>query len=216
VKSDKWFQVLTFQIPAIYPITDARMSGLSHAEQVRRMIEGGATFIQLRDKDVAPREFHKAAAEVIEIARPRGVRIIINDRVDIALVLKADGVHLGQEDMPPEAARSILGDRAIIGFSTHSLEQVRAALKLPIDYVAFGPIFPTRTKTNADGVVGLEGLRQVRHIAGNLPLVAIGGITGENVRSVIDAGANLAAVIGAIVSDPDGITSRMKRLLLAT
>ncbi|MFL6284963.1 MAG: thiamine phosphate synthase, partial [Pyrinomonadaceae bacterium] len=134
--------------------------------------------------------------------------LIINDRADIALALGADGVHLGQDDMPPEAARSLLGGGAVVGFSTHGVEQAIAAARLPVDYIAVGPIFKTASKENPDPVVGLEGLRRVREAVGRLPLVAIGGVTRENVPSVLDAGADSVAVISALLNheDPSEIT----------
>lgn len=177
------------------------------------MIRGGATLIQLREKDVSPADFYQAAEAVMRVARDRGVRIIINDRVDVALAVKADGVHLGQDDLPPGAARAILGDGAIVGFSTHTLEQVAAAIKLSIDYIAFGPIFETNTKQNPDSVVGLNGLKRVRDAIGDFPMVAIGGINRENLCSVFDAGADSVAMIGAIVSDHAAIEQRMTDLL---
>lgn len=197
-------------LPRIYPITDVGISGLSHSEQVEKLIAGGAGFIQLRDKQSSSREFFTEAERAILAARQHGVRVVINDRVDIALTLRSDGVHLGQDDLPPEKAREILGERAIIGLSTHSSEQVRAALKLPIDYIAFGPIFPTRSKKRADDLVGLAGLSHVRDIAGHMPLVAIGGINAENLSSVFAAGADSAAIIGAIISDAASIEARMR------
>ncbi len=206
-------RTLNFELPPIYPITDARISGISHAQQVERLIAGGAKLIQLREKHVSSREFCEAAAEAIKVAKMHGVRIIINDRVDIALALNADGVHLGQDDMPPGSARAILGENAIIGFSTHLLEQARAAMKLPVDYIAFGPIFPTKTKEEPDDIVGIENLHKVRDLVGDLPLVAIGGITEDNLLSVFDAGADSAAMIGAIVADPSKIESRMRELI---
>ena len=200
---------MDLKLPRIYPITDVRISGISQAGQVERLIAGGAEVIQLREKYASSGEFYASAKQALEIARKSGVRIIINNRVDIALALKADGMHLGQDDMPPEKAREILGDEAIIGFSTHSIEQVHNALDLPIDYVAIGPIFQTRTKENPYAVVGLAGLRAVRGMAGNIPLVAIGGINTGNLRSVFDAGADSAAMIGAILSDPANIKERI-------
>ncbi len=203
-------EILNFKLPRIYPITNARISGVSHAEQVEKLIAGGAELIQLREKNASPRDFYEAADRAINIARPLGVKIIINDRVDIALALKADGVHLGQDDMPPERARSILGDNAIIGFSTHSIEQARSAMSLPVDYIAFGPIFRTQTKENPDEVVGLKGLRDVRNAIGSLPLVAIGGINESNLQSVFETRADSAAMIGAILFDPAKIEHRMR------
>src|ERR1700750_1762555 len=120
---------MSFELPKLYPITDRRLSGLSHAEQAARLIEGGAALIQLREKHLSPREFYVEAEAALKIARARGVKLIINDRADIALALGADGVHLGQDDMPPEAARALLGEGAVIGFSTHSAEQAIAAAR---------------------------------------------------------------------------------------
>ena len=191
---------MPINLPKLYPITDSRLSGLSHAEQVRQLSAGGATFIQLREKHLAPREFYREAEEALLIARSSGVRLIINDRVDIALALKADGVHLGQDDLPPAAARELLGEQAIIGLSTHNIEQAREAARLPVDYIAIGPIFETKSKENPDAVVGLEGLRRVRQAVGEIPLVAIGGIKRENILETLRAGADAVAVISLLLA----------------
>ncbi len=204
---------MNLTIPKIYPITDAQISKLSHAAQVEKLIDGGATFIQLREKYVAPKDFYEAAKAALEIARRCGVKIIINDRVDIALALKADGVHLGQDDLPPASARKILGDKAIIGFSTHNFAQAVEAVKMPIDYLAIGPIFATTTKENPDAVVGIEGLKKIRQSIGEFPLVAIGGINFENYRKVLEAGADSVAVISNLISDPNKITEKMQNFL---
>ena len=202
-----------FPAVKVYPITDVRLTGLSHPEQVALLIAGGATLIQLREKHLSPREFFPQAQAAIEVARRHRVKIIINDRVDIALALKADGVHLGQEDMPPQAARAILGAEALIGFSTHNPAQANSARTLPIDYLAIGPIFATSSKSNRDPVVGLAGLEQVRNAVGNLPVVAIGGITVENLPTVLEAGATCAAVISAVLADPLKIATSTKQLI---
>lgn len=204
---------MRLDLPKVYPITDTRLSGLSHAQQVARLIEGGATLIQLRDKHAAPREFYREAAEALQIARNHNVKLIINDRVDIALALKADGVHLGQTDLPVEAARSLLGKDAIIGFSTHNAEQAKLATAMPVDYVAFGPVFQTSTKQNPDPVAGSFALQEVRAIVGSLPLVAIGGITHENAIEVLKAGADAVAVIGALIADPTRIEENLSKML---
>jgi thiamine-phosphate pyrophosphorylase len=204
---------LRINLPKIYPITDRRLSGLSHAEQVRRLGAGGATFVQLREKHLSPREFHREAEDALRVARGLGVRLIVNDRVDIALALGADGVHLGQDDLPPAAARELLGGPAVIGFSTHNEEQAREAARLPVDYLAIGPIFQTSSKENPDPVVGLEGLRRVRRIVGQIPLVAIGGIHPENVREVFAAGADSVAVISLLLAgNPDEIERRTREI----
>ena len=207
---------MSVKLPRIYPITDTRLSGLSHAEQVTRLIAGGATLIQLRDKHAAPREFYHQATNALNISREHGVRLIVNDRVDIALALKADGVHLGQTDMPVEAARDLLGQTAIVGISTHNLAQARLAIRLPIDYIAFGPIFRTASKENPDHIVGLSRLDEVRSIVGELPLVAIGGIDFANARKTLEAGADALAIISALVAEPTQIKENMHRMMLAT
>lgn len=178
----------------LYPITDTELSRLSHLEQVRQLASGGATLVQLRDKYASPREFFESAREAVNLARSLGVRIIINDRVDIAIAAGADGVHLGQDDFPPEKARELLGPNKIIGYSTHTLKQALEADLLPVDYIAIGPVFSTSTKENPDPVIGLEGVRQVKDGISK-PLVAIGGITLSNAQSVIRAGADSLAVI---------------------
>ena len=207
---------MSLDLPKVYPITDTRLSGLSHAQQVARLIEGGATLIQLREKHAAPREFYREAAAALQVAHDNNARLIINDRVDIALALRADGVHLGQTDLPVEAARSLLGKNAIIGFSTHNAEQAKLATALPIDYVAFGPVFPTSSKQNPDPVAGLLALREVRAIVGSLPLVAIGGITFGNALEVLKAGADVVAVIGALITDSTRIRENLSKLLVLT
>lgn len=207
------FDARRFRLPRIYPITDVRISGLSHAEQVERFICGGATLVQLREKNASPREFYGSAKDSLELAKRNGVPLVINDRVDIAMALKADGVHLGQDDLPPEKARAILGRDAIIGFSTHSVGQAIAAARQLVDYIAIGPIFATRTKTDPDDVVGLAGLRAVRAAIGDLPLVAIGGIDMDNVWSIFEAGADSAAIIGALLSQPARIEAQMKEFI---
>ena len=203
---------LRFDLPTIYPITDTRVSGLSHLEQVRLLVEGGSRFVQLREKRATPREFYAAAVECVEFARPLGVKILINDRVDIALVTGADGVHLGQDDMPPDAARRVLGPEAIIGYSTHSTQQAIAAAAMPVDYVAIGPVFETSTKENPDPMVGLDGVAAVKSAIGQMPLVAIGGITRANLADVIGAGASSVAMISGVLADPEGIAAAMRRL----
>ena len=206
---------MLIELPKLYPITDRRLSGLTHAEQVARLCEGGARVVQLREKHLLPREFSAEAAEALRVARLFGAKLIINDHADVALVVGADGVHLGQEDIPPQAARLVLGEGRIVGFSTHSVEQAIAAVQLPVDYVAIGPVFDTSSKENPDPVVGLEGVRRVRAAIGTLPLVAIGGVTLESAPSVLEAGADSVAVIGALLntSDPAEITRRTRDFL---
>lgn len=190
----------SFRLPRIYPITDTQISGLSHAEQVAIFAERGATVVQIREKRATALEFYEHARASIAIAAERGVQLIINDRVDIALAAGATGVHLGQDDLPPEAARHLLGENAVIGCSTHSVAQALEAARMPIDYLAIGPIFTTSTKENPDLVVGLDGLRAVKAVIGSLPLVAIGGIKPVNTAEVFAAGADSVAMISGLWS----------------
>jgi thiamine-phosphate pyrophosphorylase len=207
---------LKITLPKIYPITDRELSGLSHAEQVEQFAAAGATLIQIRDKKASSRELLEDVSRSVEIAHRHGVILIVNDRVDIAMMTVADGVHLGQDDLPPAAARQLLGDKAIIGFSTHSLEQVGKAMAEGIaDYIAFGPIFATLTKSDHDPIVGLQQLAEIREHIGDLPLVAIGGIGLDNIAGVIEAGANSAAMISEFYQQNESINNRFRTLTAA-
>lgn len=203
---------MKFALPEIYPITDTTISGLSHLEQVKKFAEGGAQFIQLRDKYFSPREFYASAQAVMEFAKPRGIKVIVNDRVDIALAVAADGVHLGQDDLLVANARKLLGERAIIGFSTHSLAQAISASLLPADYIAIGPVFSTQTKEDPDPVIGLETVKAVRREIGNMPVVAIGGIDRRTYLSVLEAGATSVAIIADLLKDREEIAASFRLL----
>ena len=205
---------MRIQLPTIYPITDVRISSLTHTQQVKRLIDGGATLIQLRDKTSSARAFYDDAVHALRIARSARASIIINDRVDVALALGADGVHLGQTDLPVPVARQLLGRNTIIGYSTHDLEQVRIALDLPIDYLAFGPVFQTRSKQNPDPTVGLETLSNVKSLAGAMPVVAIGGIDRSTVQNVLETGVDAVAIISDILSAPERIAENMHDFML--
>ena len=204
---------MRFRLPRVYPLTDVQLSGLSHAEQVRLLSLGGAGLIQLREKRLPALHFYEHAKAAVAVAKETGAQVIINDRVDVALAAVAHGVHLGQDDMPPEEARRLLGEEAIIGYSTHNIEQAQQALTLPIDYIAIGPIFETSTKSDTSPTLGLAGLRAVREVVGNVALVAIGGISHTNAGEVIEAGADSVAVISALLSDPPRITDSTRALL---
>lgn len=201
------------RIPIVYPLTDKALCGLSHAEQVRRLAAGGATFVQLREKNLPTRDFYTEAEAALKVARELDVKLLINDRVDIALALKADGVHLGQEDLSPEAARQLLGPEAIIGISTHNLSQAVEAAKSTADYVAFGPIFSTHTKSDTSPVVGLNSLSKIREVISGKPLVAIGGVDHSNAADVLGHGADSLAVISCLLAHPDAISERTSQLL---
>lgn len=208
-------------VPVFYPIIE--FSFFASAEDplgkmlafAEELLSGGSMLIQYRDKASAPGLFLSHARELRRITRDRAT-LIINDRADLALACDADGVHLGQDDLSPEAARRIFTaagrEKMIIGFSTHNLDQVRHADAMAIDYVAVGPVFATSSKANPDPVIGLEGVRQAR-AATKKPLVAIGGITRENCRKVRQAGADSVAVISDLFESPGKAVADFLRLL---
>jgi thiamine-phosphate pyrophosphorylase len=190
-------------LPRLYAIIDpAQSGGRSPVEVAADLLAGGVRLIQLRDKHASSGELYQIAHALRECVQNTGGTLIVNDRADVAVAVGADGVHLGQDDLPMESARAILGSSKLIGFSTHVLEQVREADQSSADYIAFGPIFPTASKVNPDKVVGLGGLREARKVT-RKPLVAIGGITLENARAVIEAGADSVVVIRALLGAPD-------------
>ncbi len=201
----------------LYPIADpAGRPGRSHVALVEAMVSAGIRFLQLRVKHESTRAFIDIARAAKAVTDRAGAALIINDRADIARLVDAAGVHLGQDDLPPRVAREILGPAKLIGFSTHSPTQIEAAVRAGgIDYVAFGPIFPTRSKENPDPVQGLETLREVRRLC-PLPLAAIGGITAANLLDVLQT-ADAVAVISAITDadDPEEATRRLLRLARA-
>lgn len=204
---------MRISLPQFYAITDRVLSGLSHFEQVRRLIDGGATLIQLREKELLPGEWIDDARRAADYCKAHGVSLMVNDRVDLAMVVAADGVHLGQTDIPIDAARELLGHERIIGLSTHTLSQASMAISQDVDYIAFGPVLPTTTKVDPDAVVGIDLLSKVCKIAATIPVVAIGGITRRNAISVIRAGASSVAVISDIISEPTDISARTSELI---
>src|SRR5574341_1606069 len=184
-------------------ITDARLaSGADHVRIAESALRGGADMIQLRDKAGDLRDLLRQAQAIQTLCRAHGALFIVNDRVDLALAAEADGAHVGQEDLPAEAARRLLGPGRILGVSTHDLDQVRAAEMAGADYIGFGPMFPTGTKSTGYEPRGLEALREVRS-ATRLPILAIGGISLANIEGVIRAGATAPAMISAVVAAPD-------------
>jgi thiamine-phosphate pyrophosphorylase len=189
--------------PFLYPIVDvAALGERAVGSVVAALAAGGAKVVQFRAKGLSDRRFLDLAAEALAAARAGGAALIVNDRPDVALILGADGVHLGQDDLDPRAVRPLLPPGALLGVSTHNLEQVERAAGAPVDYLAIGPVFPTRSKAAPDPVVGLEMVRKARALVTG-SLVAIGGITEENARSVVDAGADGVAVISALLSQAD-------------
>jgi len=205
-------------LPKLYAIVDVACfaaplrTTAAIVDYAKDLAAGGATLIQYRNKVGTTREMLSDARELRRVLG-NGVRLIMNDRADICIAAGFQGVHVGQDDISPEGARVVIGPERILGVSTHNLEQLQAADAGPADYIAFGPIFATGSKRNPDAVVGLEGLRAARS-ATKKPLVAIGGITRANARSVIDAGADSVAVIADLLSSPAKVAEEFSRLLV--
>jgi thiamine-phosphate pyrophosphorylase len=176
-------------------------------DQARAACEGGAAVVQLRCKHATDGEALALAHEMRAITRDAGCRFIVNDRFDVALLCEADGVHLGQDDVPPARLPAAARERLLIGRSTHSDLQARAALREPIDYVAYGPVFGTASKASPWSARGLDALRTIASAVGDLPLVAIGGVDVHNVSAVREAGAEAAAVISAVADAPDPVAA---------
>jgi thiamine-phosphate pyrophosphorylase len=190
------------RFPRFYALLDpALRPELPLAELARLLAGAGVRLVQLRAKQASSREL-LAMTEELQDRLPVSCSLIVDDRADVAALAGDAGVHLGQDDLPPAAAREILGPGALIGLSTHNEDQVRAAASAPVDYLAFGPIFATVSKEKPDPVVGLDGLRRVRSLT-EKPLVAIGGITPEKVAQVIAAGADSVAVISGWLASDD-------------
>jgi thiamine-phosphate pyrophosphorylase len=176
-----------------------------------QLAEAGIGLVQLRAKKSSTREFYQEAIRLVALARTRGTRLIINDRADIAWLTGADGVHLGQDDLPPDMVREWLGTDKVIGLSTHNLEQVRAGLRTSADYLAIGPAYPTLTKENPDPVVATAELTAIRKLVPK-PLVAIGGITAENAGALFEMGIDSVAVIGDLLKARD-VPARVRQYL---
>lgn len=186
--------------PSLYLVTDRCLAGnRSLAWIVDQAIQGGVTMVQLREKETTTRNFLAQAQALIGLLRPQGIPLIINDRVDIALAVDADGVHVGQTDMPWRALRKLLGPEKIIGLSIENEEQAREANQMEIDYIGLSPIFSTSTKTDTAPPLGLVGIQKIRAISRH-PIVAIGGISLNNASAVIEAGADGIAVVSAIIA----------------
>jgi thiamine-phosphate pyrophosphorylase len=180
--------------PALYAILDSTILNDSLPAVAVRLATGGVTLFQLRHKGVAARRAFLEAAEILPRLAPHHVWIIVNDRPDIAALLGAGGVHVGQGDLLPDDARRIVGPTSWVGVSTHNLQQLRAAAASSADYIAVGPVFPTSTKENPDPVVGIDFVRAARRET-TKPLVGIGGITVDSAADVFRAGADSVAVI---------------------
>jgi thiamine-phosphate pyrophosphorylase len=194
--------VTRLALPPLYAIVDPLDTGRSPEELAHAMLRGGARILQLRLKAASSRDLLAAARALRGLTRDAGALLIVNDRADIARAADADGVHLGQDDLPPAAARAILGSRSLVGVSTHDVAQARAAAAAGADYLGVGPVFTTSTKPDALAARGIALVRAVRE-AVTVPLVAIGGITPDAAAGVRAAGADAVAMIGALVRAGD-------------
>lgn len=193
----------------MYLITDTAASGLTNIETVRLAISAGIKTIQLREKLLSKKDIHKEALTIRSLTLRYGVTFIVNDHIDIALAVDADGVHLGQDDMPLKEARKIVGRRMIIGVSTHSIKQALDAEAGGADYIGLGPIFKTATK-DAGKPKGIALLKKISEQI-NIPIAAIGGITHDNAREVLNSGTDAIAVASGILSGD--IKKNVKRFL---
>ncbi len=185
---------------SIYLVTDRMLSrGRELVDVVLAAVRGGVTVVQLREKDASARETLELGRALLARLRPLGVPLLVNDRVDLALALGADGVHVGQSDLPPEVARRLLGPEALVGLSITGPEDLSTLDPAVVDYAGVGPIFPTASKADATPALGLEGFARLRRQL-PVPVVAIGGITPANASAVIAAGADGVSVVSAICS----------------
>jgi thiamine-phosphate pyrophosphorylase len=200
---------------AIVDVDVAARAGWSPADLARAYLDGGAQLLQIRAKNLASGTLLTLCEDVVRAASPYHASIIVNDRADIAVLAKAAGVHVGQEDLAPVDARRLLGPQAIVGFSTHTVAQIEAARHEPISYLAVGPVFGTRTKDTGYSAVGLDLVVTAARLAAPRPVVAIGGITLDTAASVIQAGAASVAVIGDLLAadNPQGrVAAYLQRL----
>jgi thiamine-phosphate pyrophosphorylase len=196
------------RLPRLYAIADASFG--NPAVIASALFDGGARLVQIRNKDASAKELLTQVQAALSAAPP-GARVLVNDRVDVALVAHADGVHVGQEDLPPVCSRNILGEESVIGLSTHNMEQALEANQMAIDYIAVGPVYATTTRKNPQPVLGIESLREIcRRV--QKPVVAIGGITLETAQEVFAAGAASVAVISDLLRT-DNVDGRVRAWL---
>jgi len=199
----------------LYLVTDRSLSlGRSLERVVEEAVQGGVTMVQLREKDCTTKEFYELAMTLKRVLKPYGVPLIINDRVDIALACDAEGVHIGQSDMPYAIARKLLGKEKIIGLSVENLQDAMDANALDIDYIGISPVFNTATKTDTATALGLEGVREIAGISRH-PAVGIGGVQATNAGEIIAAGAVGISVVSAIMSavNPKDAASQLKSII---
>ena len=204
---------MALTLPPLYSILDPeQIKGRATEEVLRELLRAGVTMLQLRAKSLAAKDFLELAQRVRSETQRQDCRLIVNDRVDIAMACNADGVHLGQDDLPIHVGRKLMGNK-IIGISTHDIEQAQEAERGGADYIGFGPMFGTTTKDTGLTARGIDMLKQIR-AAVTIPIVAIGGITEQNVAQVWQAGANSAAIISDILGAAD-ISGKVARIFKA-
>jgi len=204
-------------LPKFYPILDTEIAarhGVDPVTAAAQILEGGAKILQFRHKGFFTREVFEQLQRVAELCQEADARFVVNDRADLAALTGA-ALHLGQDDLPPSAARKVVGAGALIGFSTHNERQLRAAATEPADYLALGPIFGTASKYNPDPVVGIDELRRLRGLT-ECPLVAIGGITRANAQMVLAAGADAVAIIGDLFAAPAHLRAQTQEWVALT
>ncbi|MEQ8181480.1 MAG: thiamine phosphate synthase [Smithellaceae bacterium] len=199
----------------LYLVTDRDLCGEKYLEDVvLESVKGGVSCVQLREKDISTRLFVSEAQRIKKLLEPYQIPLIINDRIDVALACGAEGVHIGQEDMPYSIARQLMGRKAIIGLSVETWEDVEESQRLDVDYIGVSPVFATLTKTDTKGAWGLEGLAKIKKISRH-PVVAIGGLNESNVRETVLAGADCIAVVSALcaASDPEAAARKLKGII---
>lgn len=199
----------------VYLVTDRDLCcNRSLLDIVLQAVQSGTAYVQLREKDLSTRDFVEEAIAVKKLLLPFHVPLIINDRIDVALACGADGVHIGQNDMPYETARRLMGDTAMIGLSVETWADVEASQNLDVDYIGVSPVFATPTKTDTKEAWGLEGLQKIKSFSRH-PLVAIGGINECNARTVVQAGADCLAVVSAVCSadDPAAAVAKLQSII---
>jgi len=189
-------------LPRLYVILDAALLTIPDTDCAQKLADTGVRLLQYRNKNASTRELFEASKRLASILVPQGATFFVNDRPDVAALAGASGVHVGQEDLEVEAARSVIGAGKLVGVSTHNMEQFKRATASSADYIAVGPVFATSTKADPDPVVGTDFLRQVRPLT-DKPIVAIGGITLDSAAEAIAAGADSVAVISDILRAPD-------------
>ncbi len=189
-------------LPRLYVILDAALLTVPETECAQELAAAGVRLLQYRNKRASALELFESSKRLSSLLIPQGVTFVVNDRADVASAAEASGVHVGQEDLGAEAARSVVGTGKLLGVSTHNLDQFKEAAATSADYLAVGPVFSTSTKANPDPVIGIEFIRRVRPLT-DKPIVAIGGITLDRASEVIQAGADSVAVIRDVLLAPD-------------